>query len=150
MGWSKQSTSDSISYSGNSNISLEFIENVNSKKYKGQKNKGVIDLYAIWSTKNIKLVLTQDAKINDKKISLSSNKKTGYLYRIGTNQVCYDAKCNKKTSRITVPTKAGYKFTGYYTKKSSGTKIINSNGTINVDKIISKNKSIILYAQWEK
>ncbi len=150
-GWSKKKTNKTIAYSGNNNISLKFIDNVYEKKYSSQTTKGVIDLYAVWNARKTKLVLnTKNGKIVDKNMALSKNKKDGYIYIIDSNKKCYDNKCKKVIQKIKIPTRKNYTFLGYFTKKTNGTKIIDSNGYVNIDKIISKNNSITLYAQWKK
>lgn len=60
----------------------------------------------------------------------------------------------KKSSTlpIEVPTRTGYVFTGFYTAKTGGTKIVNANGKIIVSKAIKQGSetgmTVQLYAQW--
>ncbi len=64
-----------------------------------------------------------------------------------------DSTCTTAISKITVPTKSGYKFTGY--NSQYGGKIIEADGTINTDAIKgtatgNKGADYTITAQWEK
>ncbi len=72
---------------------------------------------------------------------LNNNSGTG-----GSTTVQYDTYNNTATS-ITLPTKTGYTFKGYYTSTSGGTQVINQNG--NWQWSSDSAYPTTLYAQWE-
>lgn len=81
-------------------------------------------LYARWSGKTYKVTLN----VNKGK---TLKKKT------------YSFKCGSKYKKLPTPTRAGYKFAGWYTKKFGGTKIVNG-GTVKIT------KNTTFYARWKK
>lgn len=105
-----------------------------------------IDLYAVWTPKNYTITLNNQSATTAGTASIS---------------VTYDANTNLTgTPAITVPTKTGYTFGGYYTgTNGSGTQIIAANGNVNASAgggstytDGSKNwkyaNNIELYAKW--
>ena len=70
------------------------------------------------------------------------------------NGICLDRECNSVMSttsnKITIPSKTGYTFNGYYTGEGgTGTMMINSEGYASNDLInIKVNNNITLYAVW--
>ena len=72
--------------------------------------------------------------------TLNNNTGTG-----GSTTVQYDTSNNTATS-ITLPTKTGYTFKGYYTSTSGGTQVINQNGNWQWSR--DSAYPTTLYAQW--
>jgi uncharacterized repeat protein (TIGR02543 family) len=82
-------------------------------------------VYAHWTAKKFKVLY----KANKGKL------KNGIKYKTVTY--------NSKYGKLTTPTRKGYKFTGWYTKATNGTKIT-AKSTVK----ITKNTSV--YAHWKK
>lgn len=111
-----------------------------SGSYTGNAN---LDLYAVWTPNPYTITLNNQSATTPGTTSIS---------------VTYDANTNLSgTPAITVPTKTGYTFGGYYTAANGGgTQIIAANGNViaSVDGFTDASKNWIyangieLYAQW--
>ena len=145
LGWSRSSSSNIVTYSGNSIISSSFIENVYNKKYQEQKNSKVIDLYAVWVPKMLTVNLTFNGGINKDK-NITNNK----VYLNNYSKWCYNIKCSNVISKIKPPTKNGYIFVGFYTKSNGGKQVVSNTGYINKNNLDLTSKTIYLYARWTK
>lgn len=95
---------------------------------------------------------TNKEEIKSYKITLDKQNSTSkqYIYEGYGKGFYSDSKCTKAITKVAVPTRSGYDFKGYYTKKSGkGKQYIDASGKITAGKkTFSKNTT--LYAYWKK
>ena len=90
-------------------------------------------------------------KLNLNNQEAASAGTTSLYYKSTTSKYYYDAACTRDftNNKITLPTKRGYTFGGYYTQPNgSGTQYINASGyfTNNTSPVITQD--LTLYAKW--
>ena len=95
-----------------------------------------ITLYAHWSPKEFEITLDGNEG------TLGSTKKTWLLY----NTQWQNSNDEAITSIAEAPTRTGYKFTGFWTAKTGGTKIINADKTFVSGKLTFTSTNTTLYA----
>ena len=110
-------------------------------------------LYARWSANKYKVTLDNQSATSEGttaywyyyKKSKEIDGKTIYYY---TNENCTTGMTDNK---ITVPTKTGYTFGGYYTEKNgAGTQYVKADGITTNNIYKTETKNVTLYAYWKQ
>lgn len=131
-GWNTIDGSENIEAGSQYIFNSNFIKN------------GKITLYASWTPSSIKVTLDNQ--------SATSTGTTEFYYIYGNNNFYYKNTSNKEDriidNIITIPTKTGNTFNGYYTAiNGNGVKYIIENGKI-VESIRNYTDNVTLYAYW--
>ncbi len=102
---------------------------------------GTITLSAVWSADKITIKLDNQS---------ATSAGTGYVYyKFDTNAYYSDSELSSSITTITVPSRTGYTFGGYYTQANGGgTQYISNSGEIINNLYASVYENTTLYASW--
>ena len=96
-------------------------------------------LYAHWTPKILTISLNGNGATSNGTTTIYLKYNTGWYSNSGATT---------SISSVTIPSRTGYIFNGFYTSTSGGTQIINSSGSINSGNLTFRSSNGTLYAQW--
>ena len=130
LGWSTSSSATSASYHGGNSYTFSKAYNTSS----------TATLYAVWEAKVIPVSLNWNG----------GDGGTSMIYLKYDSGWYSNSSCTSSITSITIPTRTGWTFNGYYTSTSGGAMLINSSGSITAsDTYYSSDGTKTIYAQWK-